>query len=334
VILMQGMLQRNRMAVIDRRLSIAPMMDWTTRDFRYLVRLVTKHTLLYTEMVVAQAAIHGDRKRLLDFDETEHPLALQLGGSDPALLAEASRIAEGMGYDEVNLNVGCPSDRVQKGKIGAVLMAEPDLVAECVAAMREAVSIPVTVKTRIGIDDQDDYAFLHHFVSKVHAAGCRTFIVHARKAVLSGLSPKENREIPPLIYQRGADVKRDFPECEVLLNGGIKSLSDVVEHLRQVDGVMIGREAYQNPWFLAQADTQIFGCTSDPLTSQQDIVKAYLPYLQQRHAEGLPVSQALRHLLGLFQGQAGARQFRRFLSENMHKPKAAPEILLEAVAHL
>jgi tRNA-dihydrouridine synthase A len=213
-------------------------------------------------------------------------------------------------------------------------MAEPDLVAECVAAMREAVSIPVTVKTRIGIDDQDDYAFLHHFVSKVHAAGCRTFIVHARKAVLSGLSPKENREIPPLIYQRGADVKRDFPECEVLLNGGIKSLSDVVEHLRQVDGVMIGREAYQNPWFLAQADTQIFGCTSDPLTSQQDIVKAYLPYLQQRHAEGLPVSQALRHLLGLFQGQAGARQFRRFLSENMHKPKAAPEILLEAVAHL
>lgn len=320
--------------MIDRRLSVAPMMDWTTRDFRYLLRLITRHTLLYTEMVVAQAVIHGDRERLLGFDDAEHPVALQLGGSDPVLLAEASRIAEGYGYDEINLNVGCPSDRVQKGKIGAVLMGEPELVAECVVAMQAAVSIPVTVKTRIGIDDQDDYAFLHRFVSIVREAGCRSFTIHARKAVLSGLSPKENRTIPPLIYQRAFDVKRDFADCEVLLNGGVKSLDEVAEHLNQVDGVMIGREAYHNPWCLAEADTKVFGAASNPLTNQIEIVDAFMPYLERRFAQGVPVNRMLVHLLGLFQGQSGSRQFRRYLSENMHQKSATPQVLVEAAKRL
>jgi tRNA-dihydrouridine synthase A len=317
-------------APLERRLSIAPMMDWTTTEFRYLLRLITRHTLLYTEMVVAQAVIHGHRERLLKFDVAEHPVALQLGGSDPTLLAEAALIAEDYGYDEINLNVGCPSDRVQQGKIGAVLMAEPALVAECVAAMQQAVKVPVTVKTRIGIDDRDDYAFLHSFIERVAAAGCHTFIIHARKAILKGLSPKENREIPPLIYARAHAIKQDFPDCEILLNGGVKSLAEVREHLGQVDGVMIGREAYQNPWFLACADTEIFGATSNPLTRQMDVIDAFMPWLEQRHAEGMPVSLALRHLLGLFQGLPGARQFRRHLSEHMHKQDAHPALLREA----
>lgn len=319
---------------LDRRLSVAPMMDWTTRDFRYLLRLITRKTLLYSEMLVAQAVIHGDRARLLDFDAAENPLALQLGGSDPALLAEAARIAEGWGYSEVNLNVGCPSDRVQKGKIGAVLMAEPELVAQCVEAMQQAVTVPITVKTRIGIDDYDDYAFLHRFVATVREAGCRSFTIHARKAILSGLSPKENRTIPPLIYQRAADIKHDFADCEILLNGGVKSLDDVSAHLDQVDGVMIGREAYQNPWFLAEADTKVFGLSQNPITQQRDLVAAYFPYLEERVATGMPVSHALRHLLGLFQGQPGARRYRRFLSERMHRADATPALLLEALGQL
>lgn len=319
---------------IDRRLSIAPMMDWTTRDFRYLLRLITRHTLLYTEMVVAQAVIYGDRERLLGFDNAEHPLAIQLGGSDPELLAQAARIAEDYGYDEVNLNIGCPSSRVQKGKIGAVLMAEPELVAECLNRMQQAVSIPVTVKTRIGIDNQDDYAFLHRFVDQVTQAGCQSVIIHARKAILKGLSPKQNRAIPPLIYERAATIKRDFPDTEILLNGGVKSLSDVAAHLNQVDGVMIGREAYQNPWFLATADTDIFAAKCNPLQSQHQLIDAFMPYLESRFAAGIPVKKPLRHLLGLFQGQSGARHFRRYLSENMRADSAPPSILTEAAKRL
>lgn len=306
------------------------MMDWTTRECRYLLRLVTRHTLLYSEMVVAQAVIHGHRERLLGFDAEEQPLALQLGGSDPVLLAEAARIGEGYGYSEINLNCGCPSDRVQQGMIGAVLMGEPALVAACFAAMQQAVRIPVTVKTRIGIDDRDDYAFLHSFIDQVRAAGCRTFIIHARKAILKGLSPKENREIPPLIYARAHALKHDFPDCEIILNGGVRSLADAGAELALVDGVMIGREAYQNPWSLAQADTRIFGADRDPLASEMELVEAFLPYLQRRHAEGMPVSVALRHLLGLFQGQPGARLYRRHLSEHMHRADARPELLREA----
>lgn len=313
-----------------RRLSVAPMMDWTTRDYRYLARLITRHTLLYTEMVTAQAILHGPRDALLGFDEAEHPVAVQLGGSDPAQLADAARIAEQYGYDEINLNVGCPSDRVQSGRFGACLMAEPELVAECVAAMQHVVRVPVTVKSRIGIDDQDDYAFLYRFVDTVRAAGCRSFTIHARKAILSGLSPKENREIPPLLYQRAWQVKHDFPDLEVIVNGGIRDFAAVDEHLQQVDGVMIGREAYQNPWFLAEADARVFG-DARPVPDRHDILEAFMPYLERRHAAGHHPKHALRHVLNMFQGRPGARAFRRHLSQHMHRPDTTPAILLEAL---
>ncbi|WP_083851793.1 tRNA dihydrouridine(20/20a) synthase DusA [Alcanivorax hongdengensis] len=317
-------------APVNRRLSVAPMMDWTTRDFRFLTRLITRHTLLYTEMVVAQAILHGDRDRFLSYNDEEHPLALQLGGSDPGQLAQATAIASDYGYDEINLNVGCPSDRVQQGKIGAVLMAEPQRVADCVSAMQAATCAPVTVKTRIGIDDQDDYAFLHRFVEHMQAAGCTSLTIHARKAILSGLSPKENREIPPLIYQRAYAIKQAFPQLEVILNGGVKSLQDVADHLEDVDGVMIGREAYQNPYFLAQADALLFD-DPHPIPSRQQVAEAFIPYLERRFAAGHHPKHALRHILSLFQGQPGARAFRRHLSENMHKADATPQLLIDAL---
>lgn len=317
-------------APLNRRLSVAPMMDWTTRDFRYLCRLITRQTLLYTEMVTAPAILYGPRDQLLGFDALEHPLAVQLGGSDPVQLAEAARICEGYGYDEINLNVGCPSDRVQSGRFGACLMADPDLVAECVAAMAGAVTLPVTVKSRIGIDDQDDYAFLHRFVERVREAGCRSFTIHARKAILNGLSPKENREIPPLVYERAYAVRRDFPDCEVIINGGIRSLEEVREHLHQVDGVMIGREAYHNPWFLHEADPVLFG-TAAPSADRHAVAEAFLPYVERRYAEGVHPKHVLRHILNLFQAVPGARAFRRHLSMNAHKPGATPEVLREAL---
>lgn len=311
-------------------LSVAPMMDWTTRDFRYLARLISRHTLLYTEMVNAHAVVRGPRDALLAFDDSEHPVAVQLGGSDPSLLAEAAAICEQYGYDEINLNVGCPSDRVQSGQFGACLMAQPDLVAECVARMQERVHVPVTVKSRIGIDDQDDYAFLHTFITRVRAAGCRSFTIHARKAILSGLSPKENREIPPLVYERAYTIKQDFPDIEVIINGGITTLEDVRNHLRQVDGVMIGREAYHNPWCLVEADRVLFD-DPHPLPTRHQVLEQFYPYLEQRFAAGHHPKHALRHVLGLFQGLPGARRFRRYLSENAHKPDTRPDILLTAL---
>lgn len=320
----------NTPSVLNRRLSVAPMIDWTTRDFRYLVRLITRHTLLYTEMITAHAILHGPRDDLLCFDEAEHPVAVQLGGSDPGLLAEAARIAEQYGYDEINLNVGCPSDRVQSGRFGACLMAEPQRVGDCVAAMQHAVQMPVTVKSRIGIDDRDDYDFLFSFIRTVRDAGCRSFTIHARKAVLSGLSPRENREIPPLVYERAYAVKQDFPDIEVIVNGGVRSFASVREHLGQVDGVMVGREAYQNPWFLAAADAELFD-DPHPVPSRHEVLHAFMPYLERRFAAGHHPKHALRHVLNLFQGQPGARAFRRFLSENMHKPQTRPEILLDAL---
>ncbi|MED5389224.1 MAG: tRNA dihydrouridine(20/20a) synthase DusA [Pseudomonadota bacterium] len=320
-------------APLDRRLSVAPMMDWTTRDYRYLARLITRHTLLYTEMVVAQAILRGDRDRFLAFNDEEHPLALQLGGSDPQELAEAARISEQYGYDEINLNVGCPSDRVQQGKIGAILMAEPDLVGQCVEAMRTAVRVPVTVKTRIGIDDQDDYDFLYRFVTRMEQAGCTSLTIHARKAILSGLSPKENREIPPLIYQRAYAIKQAFPHMEIILNGGVKTLDDVHAHRGEVDGVMIGREAYQNPYFLAEADRVVFG-DNHPVPGRHEIAEQFLPYVERRYALGHAPKHALRHILNLFQGEPGARRFRRHLSENMHKPDTTPQVLMDALAQL
>lgn len=316
---------------IDRRLCVAPMMDWTDRHCRYFMRCLTRHSLLYTEMVTAAALLHGDTDRLLAFDPAEQPVALQLGGSDPQALAQAAKLGEQAGYLEINLNVGCPSDRVQSGRFGACLMAEPQLVAECVAAMRDAVAIPVTVKTRIGIDDQDSYEFLHHFVTEVAAAGCETFAIHARKAWLSGLSPKQNREVPALRYERVYRLKKDFPALEILINGGIRTLKDVQEQLQHVDGVMIGRAAYQDPWLLAQVDAQIFGATP-AVISREDVVRAMLGYIEHQLGQGVRLGAITRHMLGLYQGQPGARHWRRYLSENAHRDGAGTEVVEAALA--
>ena len=314
---------------LDRRLSVAPMMEWTDRHCRRFLRAISRHTLLYTEMVHANAVLRGDVARHLAFDNAEHPVALQLGGSEPAALAAAAKVAEDFGYDEVNLNVGCPSDRVQSGRFGACLMAEPALVAECVSAMRAAVKIPVTVKTRIGIDDHDSHEFLHGFISTIAATGCDVFTIHARKAWLNGLSPKENREIPPLRYDVAAQVKRDFPQLEVIVNGGIKSLADARAHLETFDGVMIGREAYHNPWILAQADAEIFGVDQTP-RSREEVLEEFLPYMHAELARGTPLRCMTRHMLGLYQGVAGARHWRRTLSEGVAQGRGI-ELLQEAL---
>jgi tRNA-dihydrouridine synthase A len=307
------------------------MMDATTRDFRYLCRLISRHTLLYTEMAVDRAVCHGDRERLLGFDAAEHPVALQLGGSEPHWLAQAAEIGADWGYDEINLNVGCPSDRVQSATFGACLMAEPERVADAVAAMAARVSVPVTVKTRIGIDNRDDYAFLHQFVETVRAAGCRSFSIHARKAWLSGLSPRENRDKPPLIYERARQIKHDFPDCEVILNGGLERMDAIEEELQWVDGAMVGREVYRNPWFLAEADRRIFGAPT-PVPDRHAVAGAFLAYLERRYAAGTHPRHVLRHVLHLFQGLRGARAFRRYLSEHMHHRDATPEVFAHALA--
>lgn len=313
------------------RLSVAPMLDWTNRDFRYLLRLISKHCLLYTEMVTTGALIHGDRARFLAHDKVEGPLALQLGGSNPADLAECAMMAEDWGYDEVNINVGCPSDRVQSGMFGACLMAQPQLVADSVAAMQAKVSIPVTVKTRLGIDEQDSYEFLTQFIEAVSAAGCNTFILHARKAWLSGLSPKENRDVPPLNYQRVYDIKADYPDLRIAVNGGIQSLATVHDHLQQVDGTMMGRAIYHDPYLLATADSAVFGEVDQGL-SRHEVVQAMLPYISERMGLGRSLKSITRHLLGLFQGQPGAKAWRRYLSENAHLKGARIEIVEQALA--
>ena len=317
-------------STLNRRFCVAPMMDWTDRHERYFLRLITHHALLYTEMVTSGAIIHGKREKLLDYHPAEHPLALQLGGSDPVELTRCARIAEDLGYRELNLNVGCPSDRVQSGRFGACLMAQPELVAECVAAMQTAVNIPVTVKTRIGIDDKDSYADLTYFVACNAAAGCRTFIIHARKAWLKGLSPKENREIPPLCYDVVYQLKTDFPALEIIINGGITDLDQAQDHLKRVDGVMLGRAAYQNPYLLAQVDQRFFAVkTAAP--SRHHIIERFLPYVEEQLSRGTYLSSMTRHILGLFQGQPGARAWRRYLSENAHRPGAGPEVIRAAM---
>lgn len=308
---------------VNRRFSVAPMMDWTTSDCRAFHRLISRNTLLYTEMVTTGALIHGDVARHLDYNESEHPVALQLGGSDPKALAQCARMAQEWGYDEVNLNVGCPSDRVQNNMIGACLMAHPSLVAECLTEMQAAVSIPVTVKHRLGIDDLDSFEHLHHFVDTVRESGCNSFTIHARKAILAGLSPKENRDIPPLMYDRVYRIKQLFPELEVIINGGIKTLDECDTHLQHVDGVMIGREAYQNPWpLLSQVDERYFG-DHRSIPSRMEVAQAFIPHLERRLAEGAPLYAVAKHLLGLFHGQRGGKQFRRYLSENGHQRDAA-----------
>jgi tRNA-dihydrouridine synthase A len=305
------------------------MLDWTDRYFRYFFRLISQHSLLYTEMVTSGALLHGDQQRFLTFHEAEHPLALQLGGSDPQQLAACARLGQERGFDEINLNVGCPSGRVQSGSFGACLMATPELVADCVSAMRDAVAVEVTVKHRIGIDHRDSYGELCEFVGRVAEAGCSTFIVHARKAWLQGLSPKENREIPPLEYPVVHRLKQDFPDLEIIINGGIQSLDSALEQLQRVDGVMIGRQAYQDPWSLMEADRRIFG-DDHPLPTRHEVVERLLPFVEGEFSRGTPVGRITRHILGLFNGQPGARAWRRHISENAHRRGATPEIIRQA----
>ncbi|CAN1721068.1 tRNA-dihydrouridine synthase A [Hyphomicrobium sp. 1Nfss2.1] len=313
------------------RFSVAPMMDWTDRHCRAFHRQLTRHALLYTEMVTAPAILFGDRSRLLGRSDEEGRVALQLGGSDPKALAEAAAISAGYGYCEINLNVGCPSDRVQEGRFGACLMAEPDLVAECVAAMQGRVDVPVTVKCRIGIEDQDSESDLHRFIATVAQTGCRTFIVHARKAWLKGLSPKENREVPPLDYDRVYRLKAQHPELTIIINGGITDLDAAARHLEHVDGVMLGRAAYQTPYVLADVDRRFFDPAA-PVPSRIDAIEGIIPHIERHLASGGRLNNVVRHMLGLFHGEPRARLFRRHLSENAPRADATIATLLEAVS--
>ena len=312
------------------------MLDWTDRHERYFLRLISKHAFLYTEMVTTGALIHGDRDRYLQYNKEEHPVALQLGGSEPQAMADCSKMAEDYGYDEVNINVGCPSDRVQNGAFGACLMAEAELVAENVAAMRDAVDIPVTVKNRIAIDDMDEYETLHNFLKVVSKAGCETFIIHARKAWLKGLSPKQNRDVPPLNYELVYQMKKEFPSLEIIINGGIKTIEECQQHLTKVDGVMVGRQAYHHPFMMIEVDRVIYKDSFVGLDdkAEQQVLNEYLEYIQTQLDKGVFLKHMSRHLLGLFSGQAGAKAWRRHISENAHKEGAGIEVIQQAVSYL
>lgn len=320
----------------SRRLSVAPMMDWSDRHCRLFHRFISRHTWLYTEMVTTGAILHGDIARHLDFNLEEHPVALQLGGSEPADLALAAKRGQEWGYDEINLNCGCPSERVQKGAFGACLMAEPTLVADCVKAMRDVVDIDVTVKHRIGINDVDSYPFVRDFVGQIADAGCKTFVVHARNAILKGLSPKENREVPPLKYEYAYQLKKDFPALEIIINGGIKTLEEIDLHLQKVDGVMLGREAYHNPYIMSSFDARYYG-DDTAVKSREEVVKAMLPYIAHQlqkygdNGKGLKLNSITRHMLGLTFGLVGARAFRQTLSDTKKLASGNPELLWEAM---
>ncbi|MDB9968384.1 tRNA dihydrouridine(20/20a) synthase DusA [Gammaproteobacteria bacterium] len=320
-------------AGLSHRFCVAPMMDWTDRHDRVFLRQLSKHALLYTEMVTSAALKHGDAQYLLQHSEDEHPVALQLGGSKPVELADAAALAERSGYDEINLNVGCPSDRVQSGAFGACLMAEPGLVGKCVSSMKTSVSLPVTIKCRIGIDDRDSQRELEDFIGTVADAGCDTFIVHARKAILSGLSPKENREIPPLKYDSVFAVKQAFPELSIIINGGIKTLEDAESLLKKTDGVMLGREAYQNPFILNEVDAVFFG-TATNIRTRTETLQKFMPYIEQELERGTPLHHMTRHILGLYKGQKGGKNFRRHLSENSYKKTADIGVLLDAISYV
>ena len=306
------------------------MMDHTDRHYRYFIRLITRHTLLYTEMITTTAILNGNRERLLAYSDCEHPLVLQLGGSNPTELGQCATIAEEYGYDEINLNVGCPSDRVQTGRFGACLMAEPQLVAECIAAMQQATLVPVTVKTRLGIDDRDSYDDLATFIDRVSISGCRTFIIHARKAWLTGLSPKENREVPPLNYSTVYQLKNDFPDLEIIINGGFTRLEQIQEQYSYVDGVMIGRAAYHDPYLLAEVDKKIFA-DKNKVKSRQQILSDFMDYVSRQLDQGVALQHMTRHILGLYQGQPGARSYRRQLGQHACRSGAGIEILKQAV---
>ncbi|WP_276831896.1 tRNA dihydrouridine(20/20a) synthase DusA [Frischella perrara] len=313
------------------KFSVAPMLDWTDRHCRYFHRILTKQSLLYTEMVTTGAILFG-KGDYLTFNAEEHPVSLQLGGSDPVSLAKCAKLAEQRGYDEINLNVGCPSDRVQNGMFGACLMGNATLVADCIKAMQDAVTIPVTVKHRIGIDQQDSYEFVCHFIETIMPY-CQTFIVHARKAWLSGLSPKENREVPPLDYERVYQLKRDYPELVIAINGGITSLEQIKIHLQHVDGVMVGREAYQNPMLLSEIDQQIFA-KDHAITNPISAIEQLFPYIEVELAKGTQLNHIMRHTLGIFNGKKGAKQWRRYLSENAHKKGAGLEVVEKALSFI
>ncbi len=322
--------------ISDKTVAVAPMLDLTDRHCRAFLRLFSPDIRLYTEMVVAGAILFGDKQRFLEFDESEHPIALQLGGCDPQKLAECSALAESWGYDEVNINIGCPSDRVKSAQFGACLMAKPELVRDCVNAMIEAVEIPVTVKTRLGIDDHDSYDYLVGFVETVAESGCNEFLVHARKAWLQGLSPKENRTIPELMYDRVYRLKQDFPHLKIVLNGGVSQLEEIENHLRLVDGVMMGREAYQNPWFLREIHERFYANQverdhSNEVQSRVDVVNAFIPYIEKQLEQGIFLRHMTRHILGLFHAQPGAKSWRRYLSEYGPRKGAGIEVVYEAL---
>lgn len=314
--------------MISHKLSIAPMLDWTDKHCRYFYRLMSQHTVLYTEMITTGAILHG-KGDYLSYNDAEHPLVLQLGGSDVKAMTECAKMAEQYGYDEVNINVGCPSDRVQNGRFGACLMAEPSLVAECVNEMQSVTNIPVTVKSRIGIDDLDSYEFLHTFIENVAEAGCKHFIIHARKAWLTGLSPKQNRDVPPLDYKRVYQIKNAFPKLVVSINGGIKSFTEANEHLQHIDGVMIGREIYSSPYMLTAADNEIFHSNTPKLT-RTEVINLMVPYINATIKDGGRAWHVLRHMLGLCNGLSGARKFRQHLSECAGKEGADGQVLLDA----
>jgi tRNA-dihydrouridine synthase A len=316
------------------KIAVAPMMDWTDRHCRFFLRLLTPSARLYTEMVTAAALIHGDAERLLQFDVAEHPVALQLGGSEPKMMADAANLGAQAGYDEININVGCPSDRVQSGQFGACLMSSPDVVASCFKEMSSTSNVPVTVKTRIGIDDQTSYEFLREFVARLQAAGCNTFIVHARIAILQGLSPRDNRRVPPLDYDRVYALKREFPDLTIILNGGISSVDQVLSHLEHVDGVMIGRQAYHEPYFLTELETALFGHKDWQPPRRHEVIELMTPYIERQMSAGTELKNITRHLLGLFAGQPGARAWRRHLSEHARLPGAGIEVLQQALARL
>lgn len=312
------------------QISVAPMMDWTDRHDRYFLRILAPNVRLYTEMITTYALIHGDAKGLLAFHTEEKYLALQLGGSEPAKLAHCAKMGEDEGYDEVNLNVGCPSPRVSSGRFGACLMLEPELVAACVAAMQAQVNIPVTVKCRLGVDHEDSYEALHHFISLLRNIGCKTVIIHARKAWLAGLSPKQNREIPPLQYGVVRRIKQDFPDLTIIINGGFKTTADIDLELPFVDGVMIGRAAYSNPYFLAEIQEKYFGKKNE--LNRHAVIQKFLPYIQDQLIQGVKLNSMTRHILGIFQGQRGAAAWRRYLSEHGHKANAGIDVVEQALA--
>ena len=327
----QAYLSDKQENIFSRKFSVAPMMEWTDRHYRYFARLISQHTLLYSEMVTSGALIYGDKHRHLQYNTEEHPIALQLGGSNAKELALCCKMAEDYGYDEVNLNVGCPSDRVQNNMIGACLMGHAPLVNECLSEMSAATTLPVTIKHRIGIDDLDSLEFLFEFVNEVKRSGCTTFIAHARKAILNGLSPKENRDIPPLMYERVYALKAEFPDLEIIINGGIKTPDEIQTHLQHVDGVMVGREAYQNPWLLSEIDRDVFKDDKASQSTRHEIIRLMLPYIENQLIQGQRLNYITRHILGIFHGQAGGKKFRRYISENAHKPGADARIVEAAL---